>query len=31
VIDDSDDLVKGALITRDGKVVHPALLRSQAA
>jgi H+-translocating NAD(P) transhydrogenase subunit alpha len=30
-IDEDDDLVKGALITRDGKVVHPALVRNQAA
>jgi H+-translocating NAD(P) transhydrogenase subunit alpha len=30
-IDEDDDLVKGALITRDGKVVHPALVRHQAA
>jgi H+-translocating NAD(P) transhydrogenase subunit alpha len=31
VINEDDDLVKGALITRDGKVVHPALVRNQAA
>jgi H+-translocating NAD(P) transhydrogenase subunit alpha len=31
VINEDDDLVKGALITRDGKVVHPALAQSQAA
>ena len=31
VINESDDLIKGALITKDGKVVHPALLRNQAA
>jgi NAD(P) transhydrogenase subunit alpha len=31
VINESDDLIKGALITRDGKVVHPALQRNQAA
>ena len=31
VINEDDDLVKGALITKDGKVVHPALTRSQAA
>jgi NAD(P) transhydrogenase subunit alpha len=30
-INENDDLVKGALITKDGKVVHPALTRSQAA
>jgi NAD(P) transhydrogenase subunit alpha len=31
VINESDDLIKGTLITKDGKVVHPALLRNQAA
>jgi NAD(P) transhydrogenase subunit alpha len=31
VINESDELIKGTLITRDGKVVHPALLRNQAA
>jgi H+-translocating NAD(P) transhydrogenase subunit alpha len=31
VINDSDDLIKGALITKNGKVVHPALLQNQAA
>ena len=31
VINDSDDLIKGALITKDGRVVHPALQRNQAA
>jgi H+-translocating NAD(P) transhydrogenase subunit alpha len=31
VINESDDLIKGALITKDGKVVHPALLQNQAA
>ena len=31
VINEDDDLVKGAVITKDGKVVHPALTRSQAA
>ncbi|MGH6901865.1 MAG: Re/Si-specific NAD(P)(+) transhydrogenase subunit alpha [Geminicoccaceae bacterium] len=31
VINEGDELVKGALITRDGKVVHPALARNQAA
>jgi NAD(P) transhydrogenase subunit alpha len=31
VINDGDDLIKGALITKDGKVVHAALQRSQAA
>ena len=31
VINDSDDLIKGALITKDGQVVHPALQRNQAA
>jgi len=30
-IDLDDDLVKGTLLTRDGKVVHPALAESQAA
>jgi NAD(P) transhydrogenase subunit alpha len=30
-IDLDDDLVKGALITKDGEVVHPALAKSQAA
>ena len=30
-INEDDELVKGALITKDGKIVHPALLRSQAA
>jgi NAD(P) transhydrogenase subunit alpha len=30
-IDETDDLIKGALITKDGQVVHPALARSQAA
>jgi H+-translocating NAD(P) transhydrogenase subunit alpha len=31
VINDGDDLIKGALITKDGEVVHPALQRNQAA
>jgi proton-translocating NAD(P)+ transhydrogenase subunit alpha len=31
VINDSDDLIKGALITKDGRVVHQALQRNQAA
>ena len=31
VINDGDDLIKGALITKDGQVVHPALQRNQAA
>ena len=31
VINESDDLIKGTLITKDGEVVHPALLRNQAA
>jgi NAD(P) transhydrogenase subunit alpha len=31
VINESDDLVKGALITKDGRVVHQALQRNQAA
>ena len=31
VINEDDELVKGALITKDGKVVHPALVRNQAA
>jgi NAD(P) transhydrogenase subunit alpha len=31
VINDSDDLIKGALITKDGQVVHPALQHNQAA
>jgi NAD(P) transhydrogenase subunit alpha len=31
VIDEADDLIKGTLITKDGKVVHPALTRNQAA
>jgi NAD(P) transhydrogenase subunit alpha len=31
VINEDDDLVKGALITKDGKVVHPALTQNQAA
>jgi NAD(P) transhydrogenase subunit alpha len=31
VINEDDDLIKGALITRDGKVVHPALVQNQAA
>jgi NAD(P) transhydrogenase subunit alpha len=31
VINESDDLIKGALITKDGEVVHPALRRDQAA
>ena len=31
VVNDSDDLIKGALITKDGKVVNPALLHNQAA
>jgi H+-translocating NAD(P) transhydrogenase subunit alpha len=30
-INEDDELVKGALITRGGKVVHPALVRNQAA
>jgi NAD(P) transhydrogenase subunit alpha len=30
-IDEDDELIKGTLITKDGKVVHPALLRNQAA
>jgi NAD(P) transhydrogenase subunit alpha len=31
VINESDDLIKGALITKDGEVVHQALRRDQAA
>jgi NAD(P) transhydrogenase subunit alpha len=31
VINEDDQLIKGTLITKDGKVVHPALLRNQAA
>jgi H+-translocating NAD(P) transhydrogenase subunit alpha len=31
VINESDDLIQGALITKDGQVVHPALQRNQAA
>ena len=31
MINASDDLIKGALITKDGEVVHPALQRNQAA
>jgi NAD(P) transhydrogenase subunit alpha len=31
VINESDDLIKGTLITKDGEVVHPALQRNQAA
>jgi NAD(P) transhydrogenase subunit alpha len=31
VINEDDDLVKGALITKDGKVTHPALTQNQAA
>jgi NAD(P) transhydrogenase subunit alpha len=31
VINQDDDLVKGALITKDGKVVHPSLNQNQAA
>ena len=30
-INEDDELIKGALITKDGKVVHPALLQNQAA
>ena len=30
-IDEEDPLIKGTLITKDGKVVHPALLQNQAA
>ena len=30
-INEADDLVKGTLITRDGKIVHPALSQNQAA
>jgi NAD(P) transhydrogenase subunit alpha len=30
-VDEDDELIKGALITRDGKVVHPALVQHQAA
>jgi NAD(P) transhydrogenase subunit alpha len=30
-INEDDELVKGALITRGGKIVHPALVRNQAA
>ncbi len=30
-INEADDLVKGTLITKDGKVVHPALTQNQAA
>jgi NAD(P) transhydrogenase subunit alpha len=30
-INEDDELIKGALITRDGKVVHPALARNHAA
>jgi NAD(P) transhydrogenase subunit alpha len=31
VIDEDDELIKGTLITKDGKVVHPALQQNQAA
>jgi NAD(P) transhydrogenase subunit alpha len=31
VMDEDDELIKGTLITKDGKVVHPALLQNQAA
>ena len=31
VINEGDDLIKGTLITKDGKVVHPALQQNQAA
>ena len=31
VINEDDDLIKGTLITKDGKVVHPALSQNQAA
>jgi NAD(P) transhydrogenase subunit alpha len=31
VIDEHDELIKGTLITKDGKVVHPALQQNQAA
>ncbi len=31
VINEADDLVKGTLLTKDGKVVHPALTQNQAA
>ena len=31
MINEDDDLIKGALITRGGKVVHPALARNRAA
>ena len=31
VIDANDDLIKGSMITRDGKVVHPSLSQHQAA
>jgi H+-translocating NAD(P) transhydrogenase subunit alpha len=30
-INENDELIKGTLITKDGEVVHPALLRNQAA
>jgi H+-translocating NAD(P) transhydrogenase subunit alpha len=30
-INEDDELIKGTLLTKDGKVVHPALLRNQAA
>ena len=30
-INEDDELIKGTLITKDGKVVHPALLQNQAA
>jgi NAD(P) transhydrogenase subunit alpha len=30
-IDENDELIKGTLITKDGKIVHPALLQNQAA
>jgi NAD(P) transhydrogenase subunit alpha len=30
-INEDDELIKGALITKDGKVVHPSLSQHQAA
>jgi NAD(P) transhydrogenase subunit alpha len=30
-INEDDDLIRGTLITKDGKIVHPALLQNQAA
>jgi NAD(P) transhydrogenase subunit alpha len=31
VVDDTDDLIKGTMITREGKVVHPRLADAEAA